>query len=71
MLDVLRDGEPFLEINSGQAFDIGEDHPYIKEVKFLKQLGIVKGKGYLRLHDYITREGAMIIAYRIIKVLQN
>jgi len=61
------------QINSGQASDIGEDHPYIKEVKFLKQLGIVKGdgKGYLRLHDYTTREEAMIIAYRIIKALQN
>jgi len=65
MLDALRDGEPF--------FDIGEDYPYINEVKFLKQLGIVKGdgKGYLKPHDYITREEAMLLAYRIIKALQN
>ncbi len=65
MLDALRDGEPF--------FDIGEDYPYISEVKFLKQLGIVKGdgKGYLKPHEYITREEAMLIAYRIIKLLQN
>ena len=65
MLDALRDGEPF--------FDIGEDYPYITEVKFLKQLGIIKGngKGYLKPHEYITREEAMIIAYRIIKFLQN
>jgi N-acetyl-anhydromuramyl-L-alanine amidase AmpD len=65
MLDALRDGEPF--------FDIGEDYPYINEVKTLKQLGIVKGdgKGYLKPHDFIAREEAMIIAYRIIKLLQN
>jgi len=29
MLDSLRDGEPF--------FDIGEDYPYIKEIKYLKE----------------------------------
>jgi len=65
LLDALRDGEPF--------FDIGEDYPYINEVKTLKQLGIIKGdgKGYLRPDDFITREEAMIIAYRIIKLLQN
>jgi hypothetical protein len=65
MLDALRNGEPF--------FDIGEDYPYIKEVKFLKQLGIIKGdgKGYLKPHDFITREEAILIAYRIIKALQN
>jgi len=65
ILDALRDGEPF--------FDIGEDYPYIKEVKFLKQLGIIKGngKGYLKPHEFITREEAMLIAYRIIKLLQN
>ena len=73
MLDALRDGEPFPEINSGQAFDIGEDYPYINEVKTLKQFGIVKGdgKGYLKPNEYITREEAMIIAYRILKVLGN
>ena len=73
MLDALRDGEPFPEINSGQAFDIGEDYPYINEVKTLKQLGIIKGDGYgnLRPKEYITREEAMLIAYRIIKALQN
>ena len=73
LLDALRDGEPFPEINSGQAFDIGEDYPYINEVKTLKQLGIIKGDGYgnLRPKEYITREEAMLIAYRIIKALQN
>ena len=73
MLDTLRDGEPFPEINSGQAFDIGEDYKYINEVKTLKQLGIIKGdgKGYLKPHEYITRDEAMLIAYRIIKLLQN
>ncbi|MGC9000675.1 N-acetylmuramoyl-L-alanine amidase [Caldisericum sp.] len=65
MLDVLRNGEPF--------FDIGEDYPYINEVKTLKQLGIIKGDGYgnLRPKEYITREEAMIIAYRVIKALGN
>ena len=65
LLDALRDGEPF--------FDIGEDYPYITEVKTLKQLGIVKGdgKGYLRPHEYITREEAMLIAYRVLKLLQS
>ena len=65
LLDALRDGEPF--------FDIGEDYPYIKEVKTLKQLGIIKGdgKGYFKPHEFITREEAMIIAYRILKLLQN
>jgi N-acetyl-anhydromuramyl-L-alanine amidase AmpD len=65
MLDALRDGEPF--------FDIGEDYPYITEVKTLKQLGIIKGdgKGYLKPYEFITREEAMLIAYRIIKLLQN
>ena len=65
MLDALRDGEPF--------FDIGEDYPFITEVKTLKQLGVIKGdgKGYLKPHDFIIREEAMLIAYRIIKLLQN
>jgi hypothetical protein len=65
LLDALRDGEPF--------FDIGEDYPYIKEVKFLKQLGIIKGDGYgnLRPKEYITREEVALIAHRIIKLLQN
>jgi N-acetyl-anhydromuramyl-L-alanine amidase AmpD len=65
MLDALRDGEPF--------FDIGEDYPYINEVKTLKQLGIIKGdgKGNLKPHEYITREEAMLIAYKIIKAIQN
>ena len=64
MLDALRDGEPF--------FDIGEDYPYIAEVKFLKQLGIIKGDGYryFKPKEFITREEAMIIAYRVIKILQ-
>jgi len=65
LLDALRDGEPF--------FDVGEDYPYINEVKTLKQLGIIKGdgKGNLRPDDFITREEAMLIAYRILKLLQN
>jgi N-acetyl-anhydromuramyl-L-alanine amidase AmpD len=65
LLDALRDGEPF--------FDIGEDYPYINEVKVLKELGIVKGDGYgnLRPKEYITREEAMLIAYRILKLLHN
>ncbi len=65
MLDALRDGEPF--------FDIGEDYPYISEVKTLKQLGIIKGdgNGNLRPDDYITREEAMLIAYRILQMMQN
>jgi len=65
MLDALRDGEPF--------FDVGEDYPYIKEVKTLKQLGIITGDGYgyFKPKEYITREEAMIIAYRIIKMLEN
>jgi hypothetical protein len=42
-------------------------------VKTLKQLGIIKGDGYgnLRPKEYITREEAMIIAYRVIKALGN
>ena len=65
LLDALRDGEPF--------FDIGEDYPYINEVKTLKQLSIIKGDGYgnLRPKEYITREEVALIAYRIIKQLQN
>jgi N-acetyl-anhydromuramyl-L-alanine amidase AmpD len=65
ILDALRDGEPF--------FDIGEDYPYINEVKTLKALGIITGDGYGNLHpkEFITREEAMLIAYRIIKALQN
>jgi N-acetyl-anhydromuramyl-L-alanine amidase AmpD len=65
LLDALRDGEPF--------FDIGEDYKYINEVKTLKQLGIIKGDGYgnLRPKEYITREEAMLLAYRVIKLLQN
>jgi N-acetyl-anhydromuramyl-L-alanine amidase AmpD len=65
LLDALGDGEPF--------FDIGEDYPYINEVKTLKQVGIIKGDGYrnLRPKEYITREEAMLIAYRILKIMQN
>jgi len=42
-------------------------------VKTLKQLSIIAGdgKGYLKPDDFITREEAMLLAYRIIKVLQN
>ena len=71
LLNALRDGESFPEINSGQAFDIGEDYPYIAEVKFLKQLGIIKGNGFgnLKPHEFITREEAMLIVYRVLKLL--
>ena len=64
MLDALRNGEPF--------FDIGEDYPYIKEIKCLKEKGIIKrdDKGYLKPHDYITREEVMLIAYRIMKLIK-
>ena len=65
LLDALRDGEPF--------FDIGEDYPYIAEIKSLKQLGIIKGDGYgyFKPKEFITREEAMLIAYRVIKTLQS
>jgi len=58
-------GEPF--------FDIGEDYKYIKEIKYLKEKGIIKGdgKGYLKPHEFITREEIALIAYRIIKMLQT
>ena len=65
LLDALRDGEPF--------FDIGEDYPYINEVKTLKTLGIIKGDGYgnLRPKEYITREEAMLLIYRLLNTLHN
>jgi hypothetical protein len=42
-------------------------------VKTLKQLGIIKGdgKGYLRPHDFIIREEAMLMLYRVIKLFEN
>ena len=54
-------------------FEISEDYPYINEVKTLKALGIIKGDGYgnLRPKEYITREETILIAYRIIKAMQN
>jgi len=59
--------------NSNLFFDIGEDCPYITELKTLKQLCVIKGdnNGSFRPKEYITREEAMIIAYRVIKLLQN
>ena len=65
LLDALRDGEPF--------FDIGEDYPYIKEVKTLKELGIITGDGYgnLRPKEFITREEVMLLVYRVIKTLRH
>jgi N-acetyl-anhydromuramyl-L-alanine amidase AmpD len=65
LLDALRDGEPF--------FDIGEDYKYINEVKYLKQAGIIKGDGYgnLKPKEYITREEAILLVYRVIKLLEN
>ena len=64
-LEALKYGEGF--------FDVGEDYPYIAEVKFLKQLGIIKGDGYgnLRPHEYITREEAMLLVYRVINALKH
>ncbi len=65
LLDALRNGEPF--------FDIGEDYKYIKEIKYLKEKGIIKGdgKGYFNPKENITREEAVLIAYRVIKSQQN
>ncbi len=65
LLDALRNGEPF--------FDIGEDYPYINEAKTLKELGIIKGDSYgnLRPKEYITREEVILIAYRVIKAMNN
>jgi len=73
LLDALRNGEPFPEINSGQAFDIGEDYKYIKEIKYLKEKGIIKGdgKGYFNPKENITREEVALIAYRIMKFLNK
>jgi len=61
LLDALRNGEPF--------FDIGEDYKYIKEIKYLKEKGIIKGdgKGYFNPKENITREETALIVYRIIK----
>jgi len=64
MLDALRNGEPF--------FDIGEDYSYIKEIKYLKEKGIIKGdgKGYFNPGENITREETALVVYRIIKQMQ-
>ncbi len=63
MLDSLRNGEPF--------FGIGEDYPYIKEIKYLKEKGIIKGdgRGYLHPGNFITREKAVLIVYRMMKLI--
>lgn len=55
LLDALRDDEPF--------FDIGEDYPYIKELKELNSLGIIKGdgRGYFNPDAFITRKEAMLM----------
>jgi N-acetyl-anhydromuramyl-L-alanine amidase AmpD len=65
MLDALRNGEPFP--------DIGEDYPHIKEIKYLKEKGIIKGdgKGYFNPKENITREEVAIVVYRVIKLMQN
>ena len=64
MLEALRNGEPFI--------DIGAGYPYLKEVKYLKEKGIIKGdpNGCFNPDYCITREEAMLIAYRIMKLLQ-
>lgn len=43
----------------------------INEVKTLKALGIIKVDGYgnFKPKDYITREEAMLLVYRVIKAL--
>ena len=63
ILDALRNGEPF--------FDIGEDYLYIKEMKYLKEKGIIKGdpSGCFNPDYCITREETALIVYRIIKLL--
>ena len=65
LLDALRNGEPF--------FDIGEDYSYIKEIKYLKEKRIIKGddKGYFNPKENITREEAILIAYRVIKLIKQ
>jgi hypothetical protein len=52
---------------------VWRDYSYITEVKTLKQLGIIKGygKGYLKPHEFITREEAVLLVYRVIKALEN
>jgi len=73
LLDAPRDSEPFFEINSGQAFNIGEDYKYIKEIKYLKEKSIIKGdnKEYFKPKDFIAKEEVALIAYRIIKLLRK
>ena len=63
MLEALRNGEPFI--------DVGKDYPYLKEIKTLKQLGVVKGdpSGCFNPDYCITREEVMLVAYRIVKLL--
>ena len=66
MLEAVRNGEPFL--------DIGNDYPYLKELKYLKAKGIIKGdaSGYFNPDYYITREETALIAYRLLKlIMQN
>jgi len=65
LLDALRDGEPF--------FDIGEDYKYIKEIKYLKEKGIIKGddKGYFNPKENITREEVAIVVYRVMKLTKQ
>jgi len=65
LLDALRNGEPF--------FDIGEDYKYIKEIKYLKEKGIIKGdgNGYFNPKENITRVETAIVVYRIMKLLQT
>ena len=65
LLDDLRNEVPF--------FDIEEDYPYLNELKTLKQLGIIKGDDYgnLKPKEYITREEAILVVYRLLKLLRN
>ena len=65
MLEAVRNGEPFL--------DIGNDYPYLKELKYLKAKGIIKGdaSGYFNPDYYITREETALIAYRLLKLIMQ
>lgn len=55
------------------SFARGEDYPYIKEIKYLKEKGIIKGdgKGYFNPKENITREEVVLIVYRIMKLMQT
>jgi len=55
------------------SFERGEDYKYIKEIKYLKEKGIIKGdgKGYFNPKENITREEAALVVYRIMRLLNK